>query len=47
MILMKTAAIGNRVERGTIRWMLVRRNTMKIAINTPMTAYAEIAVFHT
>jgi hypothetical protein len=47
MILMKTAAVGNRVERGTIRWMLVRRNTMKIAINTPMTAHAAFAVFLT
>jgi hypothetical protein len=38
-------ALGNRVERGTIRGMLAGRNKMKIASNTLVTAHAEIAVF--
>ncbi len=45
MSLMKTAAIGNWVERGTIRGMLARWNKTKIAINTLVTADAENAVF--
>jgi hypothetical protein len=40
-----TAAIGNWVERGTIRGMLARRDKMKIAIDKLVTTHGEVAVF--